>query len=85
MKNDDELNQILRSANTEISSDKKYKHYKGGVYKVICVALLESTLAPCVVYQAQYGKKLVFIRSVKEWNEIVEFNGESLPRFSIVE
>ncbi len=61
-----------------------YSHYKHPElpYKIICVAIIEATEAPCVVYQALYGEQLTFVRPVSSWLETVEHNGSNVPRFS---
>lgn len=60
----------------------EYKHYKNKSYQVLGLAILEATNEICVVYQAQYGKKLTFIRPLVNWLEKVQWKGEKLQRFS---
>ena len=62
-----------------------YKHYKGNYYKVIGVAKHTETLEDLVVYQALYGDKSVWCRPKSMWNEEVEFNGNKVKRFELIE
>ena len=63
----------------------KYKHFKGNEYSVIAIAKHSETLEPMVVYQALYGEKSIWVRPAAMWNEIVEKDGYTGPRFQYVE
>lgn len=82
---DKELAALLEVARQQIVVGALYRHYKGKLYKVLNVALEESSLKVVVVYQAQYGANIIFTRSVSEWNEEVEQAGQSILRFQLVE
>lgn len=82
---EDELLQRLDSARTQVSVGSLYKHYKGNLYKVIDLAILESNNIICVIYRAQYGNELIFIRPVSVWIEEIELDGKPLKRFARVE
>lgn len=61
-----------------------YKHSKtGNLYKVIGLAKHSETLEDLVIYEAQYNNPVskLFARPAKMWDEIVEINGQKLPRF----
>jgi len=61
----------------------KYRHYKGGLYEVICEARLESDPAiTMVVYRAADGS--IWTRTSTNFNEMVEVNGEWIARFALV-
>ncbi|HEY8998713.1 MAG TPA: DUF1653 domain-containing protein [Candidatus Saccharimonadales bacterium] len=60
----------------------QYKHYKGGLYTVLHVALLEATNEPCVVYRAEYGSHTIFIRPLDDWCAQIEVDGKAVPRFA---
>ena len=64
-----------------------YSHYSdpAKIYKVLDIITSEEKCAPEVVYEAQYGASLKFGRLVSSWLEMVEFGGEEVPRFSLVE
>ena len=60
---------------------KIYKHYKGNLYKVLCIANNSETLEKMVVYQALYGNGEIWTRPLSMWGEIVEAGGKQVPRF----
>ena len=59
----------------------KYRHFKGKVYRVIGIASHSETLEPMVVYQALYGEGGLWVRPAAMWNETVEKDDYSGPRF----
>ncbi len=61
-----------------------YTHYKSTdkQYKVTQIAILEATDELCVIYQAQYGKKLSFVRPLTSWLETVKWQNNAVPRFT---
>lgn len=63
----------------------KYKHFKGNEYRVIAIAKHSETLEPMVVYQALYGERGIWVRPAAMWNEIVEKDGYTGPRFQYIE
>ena len=63
----------------------RYRHYKGGLYAVLAVAYHSETLEPCVVYRALYGAGDVWVRPAAMWNETVEHEGVSVPRFAFLD
>ena len=58
----------------------QYRHYKGGVYELVCEATLEADLTPMIVYRAANGS--VWIRPRAVFFEMVELDGQSVPRFA---
>lgn len=65
----------------EVAPLKIYRHYKGGLYKLIAEANLESDSSKTMtVYQGADGR--IWTRPSVEFFELVEFNGEKMPRFS---
>ncbi|MEA4912559.1 MAG: DUF1653 domain-containing protein [Oscillospiraceae bacterium] len=61
-----------------------YRHFKGNLYEVLHVALHSETLEPMVVYRALYGDRDVWVRPASMWNEEVDYEGETVRRFSYV-
>lgn len=61
-----------------------YEHYKGNRYKVIAIANHSETLEKMVVYKALYGEVEYWVRPLSMWEELVEVNGEKVPRFRYI-
>jgi len=59
----------------------KYRHFKGNEYEVVGVAKHSETLEEMVVYRALYGEGGLWVRPSEMWNEHVERDGYSGPRF----
>jgi len=62
-----------------------YRHFKGNLYRLLCVAKHSETLEPMVVYQALYGEQGIWVRPASMWNEPVDRDGYCGPRFYPVE
>ena len=63
----------------------KYRHFKGGEYEVLCIAKNSETQEDMVVYRALYGAGEVWVRPACMWEELVEYNGKTIPRFQKTE
>lgn len=64
-----------------------YKHSKtGNLYKVHFVAKHSETLEDMVVYECLYEneRSKFWVRPAAMFSEIVEINGEQLPRFQFL-
>jgi hypothetical protein len=61
----------------------QYRHYKGGLYELVCEATLESDHTPMIVYRAANGT--VWIRPKTVFFELVEVDGQQVPRFAPVD
>ena len=59
----------------------KYRHFKGNEYEVLHLAKHSETLEPMVVYRALYGEGGIWVRPAAMWEEHVERDGYSGPRF----
>ena len=59
-----------------------YQHFKGNRYELLYVAKHSETLEPMVVYRALYGEGGMWVRPASMWNEHVEKDGYSGPRFA---
>ena len=60
-----------------------YRHYKGQRYRVLGVAHHSETEEALVIYQALYGERGLWVRPMRMFNESVELNGQSVPRFAL--
>ena len=78
----DEMNELPKLPDIAVG---RYRHYKGGLYEVLAVAYHSETLEPCVVYRALYGAGDVWVRPAAMWNETVEHEGVSVPRFAFLD
>lgn len=58
-----------------------YQHYKGNYYEALYIARHSETLEPMVVYKALYGDGGIWARPSSMWNETVEHEGQTMPRF----
>ena len=63
----------------------RYRHFKGGEYVVYGVATHSETEEPMVVYRPLYGEGKLWVRPLSMFEETVERNGETVPRFEFVE
>jgi hypothetical protein len=59
-----------------------YRHYKGGIYKVLLWATDTETGETSVVYEGTDGK--IWVRPATMFFENVEVNGVKEPRFNVV-
>ena len=62
----------------------KYRHFKGNLYEVIGTAFHSETMEPMVVYRALYGEGGLWVRPAAMWNETVDKNGYTGPRFQYI-
>ena len=61
---------------------KKYKHYKGNVYKILALAKHSETVENMIVYQSVTTGD-VWVRPEHMWNEVVDDKGTL--RFTMIE
>ncbi|AIS17235.1 DUF1653 domain-containing protein [Pseudomonas rhizosphaerae] len=62
-----------------------YRHYKGPEYRVYGVARSSEDEQEVVFYQALYGEFGLWVRPLSMFLESVEVDGESVPRFALIE
>ena len=62
----------------------RYRHFKGGEYRLLCLARHSETQEWMVVYQALYGEEGLWVRPAEMWTEQVAREGYSGPRFVYV-
>ena len=58
----------------------RYRHYKGGLYELVCEATLESDLSTMIVYRAADGS--VWCRPAAVFFELIEVDGVKVQRFT---
>ena len=56
-------------ASEKIQIGRKYRHFKGNMYEVMCVARHSETGEAMVVYKALYGEGQVWVRPAGMWLE----------------
>jgi len=61
----------------------RYRHYKGGVYDLVCEAELEADHTPVIVYRGQDGR--TWVRPKAAFFESVEAGGAQVPRFVAID
>ena len=59
----------------------RYRHFKGKEYEVLGLASHSETMEPMVVYLALYGERGLWVRPAAMWNETVQREDYSGPRF----
>ena len=62
--------------------DKYYRHFKGGVYRLIGIAKDSETQEEMVVYQAMYGEHQLWVRPKEMFFGKVERDGKVFERFT---
>ena len=60
-----------------------YRHYKGGIYELVCEAVLEADHTPVMVYRGQDGA--VWVRPRAAFFETVDAAGVAVARFAPVD
>ncbi|MEH6585142.1 MAG: DUF1653 domain-containing protein [Halioglobus sp.] len=58
-----------------------YRHYKGNEYQLIDVATHSETEEAMAVYRPLYGDRALWVRPLTMWQESVDRDGQSIPRF----
>lgn len=59
----------------------KYRHYKGGIYEIVCEARLEADPdVIMIVYRSEEG--LIWTRPREVFFELVQYEGQTVPRFA---
>ena len=63
----------------------RYRHFKGGVYDVICIAKNSETLEDTVIYRSVSEPDKIWARPASMWCESVEYGGAIVSRFTLLE
>ena len=61
----------------------RYRHYKGGLYELVCEAVLEADHTPVMVYRGLDGA--VWVRPKDAFFETVVVDGVAVPRFAALD
>lgn len=68
----------------EIRPNQIWRHFKGGVYRVLYLAKQSETKEEYVIYTSDDGDGTVWARPAYMWLETVERDGKSQPRFELI-
>ena len=58
----------------------RFRHYKGGLYELVCEATLESDLSTMIVYRAPDGS--IWARPKDVFFQLIEVDGVKVQRFT---
>lgn len=58
-----------------------YRHYKGGEYEVLDLVRHSETEQQMVLYRPCYGDASLWVRPLEMFQESVEIDGKTIPRF----
>lgn len=80
------LNKELEKAAKKVKVDGLYYHYKNPKldYRVLKLAITETNDSICVIYEAQYENKLVFVRTLDSWLDRIEWKNKITNRFTLI-
>jgi hypothetical protein len=85
-----ELSQLveeLKGVKEKIEEGQKYFHYKhpDQIYHILRVGIIEETEKICVIYEAEYGEKVVWVRPLEDFLAKVKLeDGSEVDRFTKV-
>ena len=68
----------------EIRPGQIWRHFKGGVYRVVYLAKQSETKEEYIIYTSDDGDGTVWARPASMWLETVERDGKSQPRFELI-
>jgi Uncharacterized protein conserved in bacteria len=68
----------------EIRPGQIWRHFKGGVYRVLYLAKHSETGEELVIYTKNDSGGAVWARPASMWLETVERDGKSQPRFELI-
>ena len=76
----------VENAKSKVTIGARYQHYKSNEksYQVLGFGFLEANDELCVIYRAEYGERLTFLRPLTSWLEQVEWDGKVISRFTII-
>lgn len=68
----------------EIRPGQIWRHFKGGVYRVVDLAKHSEMGEELVIYTEEFRGETVWARPASMWMETVERDGKSQPRFELI-
>jgi len=74
------FNRILKDSKEIVVPGNVYKHYKGGIYKVIGVAMHTEQMYPIVVYRNINEQQLW----ARPYNMFIDYTDTNLKRFELL-
>lgn len=80
----EELADLLTKARMQVVPGSKWQHYKGGQYTIVELAILEETQEVVVLYRPLRHLDVPFVRPLAVWQETVEWQGKTVPRFRLM-
>lgn len=85
-KDKDLLSKELNNLKLRIDEGDECYHYKhpDQLYQIVGVGFIERNGQPCVVYQAEYGDQLTWVRTDEEFFAKVDLDGTQVDRFTKV-
>lgn len=70
----------------KVKAGERYRHYKGGLYEIVCQATMESDLSQLVVYRPLSGDThSVWVRPLDVFFETVQLGERTTQRFARVD
>ena len=78
---------LLPTAEPHVKPGERYRHYKGGLYEIICEAILESDGSTMVIYHPldKGDKKTAWARPSSVFFEKVTVGERQVQRFSKID
>lgn len=80
-----ELEERLRKVRELLVPGSRWQHYKGGKYELVDVVIVEADMEIGVVYRPLGSPRVSFFRPLSVWQELVDWQGQRLPRFRHME
>ena len=78
----EQLIDMVMAARGKVKPGSTWQHYKGDQYIVSDIAVTEAGNEPAVVYSAVVRPDILFVRSLSEWFDMIDWNNETRQRFT---
>jgi hypothetical protein len=78
----EELETKLTDARNQVKPGSKWRHYKGGEYTIKDIVVQEEDNALAVIYQPLAHPDVRFARPLSVWDEAVDWEGQTIQRFT---